>query len=350
MVPIEIPIKRYYISSMDGMSGICKYSRDFYRLVLRDRGYIFMDSARSLTSIFTAISSRDHIHIEIGIFQKKEIEILFAMLRANYKNISVTLHDAPLIRYPFHEFRTPFLNKISKFFDRFINNHGMVEQYIKKIKSIYVLSKKGVLSVKKRYGIENVQYLPHIVDTAEIIKSDTDNDNFIYFGFIGRNKGLEYALQLHRQLLASQPGINFYVVGRPLGKEKKFYDQLKEKYKKNVHYLGYIPEEQLHAIFEKALFAVLLFKDYRFFWPLNGSILYSLKKGKIVLTNKVNTIPEIIGDGENGFYLSGNLKEDSNKIIKILGDKPALNNMKEVSYRYLLQNHSGKIVNEQFND
>src|SRR5258705_13906309 len=98
-------MRRFYISSKSGISGISKYSRDFYELVLKERGYIFMDSAESITTILSTISSRDHIHIEIGIFQKKEIEILFTMLKANYKNVAITLHDAPLIKYPFYEFK-----------------------------------------------------------------------------------------------------------------------------------------------------------------------------------------------------------------------------------------------------
>ena len=60
---------------MDGESGIAKYSRDFYNLVLKEKGYRFVDSNESTITILSEITSIDHVHIEIGIFQKKEIEI-----------------------------------------------------------------------------------------------------------------------------------------------------------------------------------------------------------------------------------------------------------------------------------
>lgn len=129
-------MSNFYISSMTGLSGICKYSKDFYELVLKTKGYQFIDSGEDITTIMSAVSSRDFVHIEIGIFQKKEIEILLLMLKANYKNVSVTLHDAPLVKYPFHEFKDPLLNGFSKLYDRYINNFSAAIPLVKKIKSI----------------------------------------------------------------------------------------------------------------------------------------------------------------------------------------------------------------------
>src|SRR5688572_6928397 len=115
-------MRHFYLSSKNGISGICKYSRDFYELVLKDKGYTFVDSVNSISSILSTIASRDHVHIELGIFQKKEIEVLFLMLKANYRNISITLHDAPLLKYPFREFKNPVLNNLSKFYDLYASN------------------------------------------------------------------------------------------------------------------------------------------------------------------------------------------------------------------------------------
>jgi glycosyltransferase involved in cell wall biosynthesis len=309
-----------------------------------------MDSAESTTTILSTISSKDHVHIEIGIFQKKEIEVLFLMLGANYKHVAVTLHDAPLLKYPFHEFKHPLLNKLSKFYDKYGTRFGAIAPYLKKIKAIYVLSKKGQEAVKKRYGVEHVHYLPHIIDIKEIDTRPKNNNNFIYFGFIGRNKGIEYALQLHEQLLTTHPDLQFYIVGTPIGQEKRFYDYLRMRYKKNTHFLGYVPEEQLAEVFDAAAFALILFKNYRFFWPFSGSILYSLKKGKILLTNKMNTVPEIIEHGKNGFYLTGQLKKDMKAVTKLMHDQPLLHAMKDTVYHYLLENHSAEVVRKQFKD
>ena len=156
-------MKKYYISSVKDDTDLSRYSNDFYDLVLRDRGYVFMDSSKGFTDILSTVASRDQVHIEIGIRQKKEIELLFRMLHAKYKHVSVTLHDAPFIKFPFYEFKNPILNGISKLCDRYINNFGAMDNHIRQLKSIYVLSRKGLEQTKRKYGVENVFYLPYPV-------------------------------------------------------------------------------------------------------------------------------------------------------------------------------------------
>lgn len=161
-------MRNFYISSKDGASGICNYSSDFYERALKGKGYVFMDSIHSISEILSAVSSKDNVHIEIAIAQKKEIEILFLMLKANYRHVSVTLHDAPLIKYPFYEFKNPFLNSLSKFYDKYFTGFRLVIPYIKKLKAIYVLSQKELNVVKKTYRVENVYLLGIPIDHTEI--------------------------------------------------------------------------------------------------------------------------------------------------------------------------------------
>ena len=343
-------MKKYYISSKAGLSGICKYSHDFYELVLKDKGYIFIDSNDNLTTIFTRISSIDIVHIEIGIFQRKEIEILFAMLNANYKNVIITMHDAPLLKYPLHEFENAFFNKISKFYDKYIDKFSNSRLYLSKIKTIYVLSEKGLRAVKSKYKIDNVYFLPHIIDTTEVIIDGAINNNFIYFGFIGRNKGIEYSLKLHKQLLTNYPESNFFVIGRAMGKENHFYDFLKETYNTNVHYLGYVPEEELNEVFEMATFSLMTFKNYKFYHPFSGSLLYNLKKGKIVFATNSNSVGEVIHDGKNGFLLSGEIKKDVEIVSGIISNKHLLNDIKNEVHNYLMLNHTNTIVSNNLLD
>ncbi len=342
-------MKRFYISSHYGPSGISKYSKDFYNLILKDLDYVHIDSSAHYSEIFSAVSSRDHVHIEIGIFQKKEIEILMRMIKAKYKNIAVTLHDAPLIKYPFYDFKIPLLNKVSKFYDLHWDNFATLIPYVSKIKRIYVLSHKGVAAVKSKYHTTNVQYLPHIVNPEEIITPEKVNKHFIFFGFIGPNKGIEYSLQLHEALLKKdEPDLQFYVAGTALGSQRKYYEALKEKYVQNVHYLGYVDDEVLTDVFNKATFAILPFKEYGFFHPFSGSILHSIKKGKLVLTNNVNTVPELIKNGKTGFYLSGQLNKDVNLIKSVFESGEAVKQVIKNAQDYVIHHHSATAVKHSF--
>lgn len=332
--------KYYYISHFQGSSGICKYSRDFYQLVLKDMEYLFMDSAEDIIHILSTISSRDHVHIELGIFQEKEQEILFTMLRANYKNVSVTLHDPPLLKYPLYAFKDPFLQNVSRFYDIYINRLRWEKPFLQKIKAIYVLSRKGQLVLETRYGIDNVHYLPHVVDPMEMVKGEPGNNHFIFFGFIGRNKGIGYSLRLHRQLLEQHPDSHFYIAGRAMGKEQQYYESLRRRYQHQVHYLGYVEEEDLQDVFRRAGFVLAFFSDYRFFYPFSGSLLHSMKMGKIVLTRRVNAVDEIVREGKTGYFLSGNLKKDTALIGELMSKIPLQGSMQEEIYQYLLEHHS----------
>ena len=337
-------MKNFYISSKNGDSGIFKYSQDFYELILKEKGYIFVDSKQSVSTILSLISSKDHVHIELDIFQKNEIEIFFLMLKANYRHVSVTLHDAPLIKYPFYEFKNPLLNTISRLYDKYFNNFRMAITYMKKIKAIYVLSKKGLEAVRRKYHVENVYLLPRIINSTEIKKNTLSNNNFIYCGIIDRNKDIEYSLLLHQQLLTKYPDIAFFIIGIPSETEKSLFHSLKEKYQKNVHYYDHVQEEKLNDIFDQATFALLSFRNYKFPYPSNGRILENLKKGKIVLTTKVNGTAEIIENGRTGFYLSGVLKTDTEALTQIFNNKALLETVKEEVYNYLLLNHSAENV------
>lgn len=343
-------MKKFYISSFTGLSGICKYSQDFYHLILQNKGYEFIDSGNTLTDVMTAISSRDKVHIEIGIFQNKEIEILFSMLNSGYRNVSVTLHDAPLLKYPFHSFDNIFLNKLSKFYDQKISRFKQAGSFLSRIQSIYVLSKKGMHALRQMYHLDNVFFLPHVIHPDEIDIGTVENNNLIYFGFIGRNKKIEYCLKLHQQLLEEKPEIEFNIVGEAIGKETQYYNYLQNKYSRNVNYLGYLPDKELKNVFNNSTFAMLMFNDYKFFWPFSGSILYSLKKGKIVLTNDINTTNEIIQDHANGYLLSGHLQKDKHLLLHLMNKKEDLTGIVEQARAYLNNNHSVSKVIESFKD
>jgi glycosyltransferase involved in cell wall biosynthesis len=343
-------MKKYYISSLNGISGITKYSKDFFELVLKDKGYEFVDSDQSLSTILSMISSRDHVHIELGVFQKKELEILLAMLRGQYKNISATLHDAPLLKYPFSEFSNPLLNSFSKLLDQFGKSEKATAQLLEQLKAVYVLTKIGHDILRDKYKLSNAFYLPHIVNPGELNFSNKEKNNLVYFGFIGPNKGLDYCLQLHRELIERYPDLLLFVIGKPIGKQKEYYEKLKSKYSRNVQYLGYLPEKSVDEVYKQSSIAILPFRSYRFFYPFSGSILYSLKKGAVVFTKRNNAIPELIEEGVNGYFLSGNSTSDSRKLMQVIENHELLGKIRQQSQQYLANRHYPEVVRKFFKD
>ncbi|HMH22006.1 MAG TPA: glycosyltransferase [Puia sp.] len=343
-------MKKYYISSVKGNTAISRYSHDFYELVLRDKGYIFMDSSKSFTEILSAVASRDQVHIEIGSAQKKETELLFVMLKAKYKYVSVTLHDPPLI-FPFFEFRNPILNQLSRLYKRYINHSGSVDKYIGRIKSIYVVSRKSIDLVKRKYQVENVFYLPYIINPHEIEKNAGINNNFICFNPNGSKKEIAYCLKLHRRLIAHDPDVNLYVTSISRAGDRTFFPPLDEKKENNIHYAESQDEDLFSEAGAKATFVFMPASQDADYRRLAGSnVLEGLKKGKIVFTNNRSVTPEYIQNGKNGFYLSGSLREDTETIRKILSDPSLLARIRKETYSYLIEHHSADEVSKQFKD
>lgn len=166
-MPSHTHPRSFYISSDEHSSKTSQDSIAFYEQVMKGKDYLFIDSRQNIVDILSLVSSRDKVHIDLGYNYKIELEILFRMLTANYRDVSVTLRNEIMIKYPFREFKNPFLNTLSKLFDRYITGFRQVSPYIRKIRSIYVLSQQELLLVKKRYRVEQVYLLPLTVSKMD---------------------------------------------------------------------------------------------------------------------------------------------------------------------------------------
>lgn len=337
-----------YISNFSAESGISKYSNDFYRLVLQESGYQKLDSNQPLDSILTHVRSSDRVHLELGLFQAQEIEILLAMVRGKYKNLTVTLHDPPLIRYPFHTFHNPLLNNLSKIADRLGLTIRSTANILSKLERVYVLSDSSRTILENRLKLSNVSYMPHVVDPLEIVSTPKKGNDLIYFGFIGPNKGVDYALELHQNLLKSHPELIIHVVGKHIGRNSEYVDQIKKKYNRNVHFTGYLSEQQLRIIFSKTSYSLLPIRDYGFYIPFSASILQSMKYGNVIFTRKSNAIHETIKEGSTGLYLEGIISRDTKKLNSLLTDSDLTEQISRRSQEFVKLFHSPALVLEHF--
>jgi glycosyltransferase involved in cell wall biosynthesis len=117
-----------------------------------------------------------------------------------------------------------------------------------------------------------------------------------------------------------------------------------KKYTVNVHFTGYVADEVLDEMFGQATFSLMPFKAYKFFTPFSGSILYNLKKGKIVFTCNTNAVGEIVSEGKTGFFLTGIITEDVDSIARVMRDKAMQCGIKKSVNGFLMQNHAASVV------
>jgi len=343
-------VKKLYISEFTGTSGICRYSSDFFDLIMKPRGFLFVSSSADIAEILSGIDSDDIIHLEIGLNRNREIEILLVLIKRNHQHLSITLHDPPRLKYPYFQFNNRLLNNLSKIADLYFDNFGINKRLFGKLKKIYVLNHLSKKILETKFGLSNAIYIPHILRQEEILtEAMVENNNFLFFGFLGRNKGIERALALHREIMIKYPDSNFYIVGSTLStKVQKYIDKLHRKYSRNVHFLGFVPSENLTEVFKLANYVFLPFQERKFINPTSGSLLTSLKYNKIVFSNSVNAISEIIISGETGYFLPASLSESAVFILEKMNEKNELVAVKQNIARQLSLRFTKGAVNALF--
>jgi glycosyltransferase involved in cell wall biosynthesis len=341
-------MKKYYITNISGESGISKYSRDFFSLILKNGDYIVLDTGCiRKDDIISKLNKEDLIHIEIGSNLFLESEILIFLLKKRFKNVNITMHDAPLIRYPFFRFKNSTLNNLSKVFQIFFKNLYLDRWVYERINRIYVLNRKAKQYLQLNYKLDSIFFLPHIIDPIEISDNFNTGIDFLFFGFIGPNKGIEYALELHNRFIEEFKNSKFSIIGKPLNvKGNNYYNNLKTKFDRNKEFLGYIND--INPIFNNVSSVILPFQNYKFMYPTSGSILTALKHGKVVFTTNVNCNNELIEDNVTGFFLSGDIDNDIRLVKSILGDKNKMLQVQQSAVNLIKVNHSPEKVKDYF--
>lgn|SRR5574340_218395 len=316
---------KYYVCETRTKSGIGRYAEDFHRCVLAPAGYSLV-APSDLSRQLTGLRKGTRFHIELGAGGYEEKNFLVDLANRGFHNISVTLHDPPFVTFPFFNFKAASLNRMSRGIDWYLNSLGFTSRLLEKCNAVYVLSERGrELTLKRHKGI-NVKVIPHIVPRAKIIEDPLagGKKDILFFGFIGEGKGLDYALSLHRAIGNLIPGVKFHVIGEPAGARGVAYlERLKNTFVHDVVFHGYVSEEQLDKLFQDVGHVFLPFKDYRYICPVSGSAINALRRGKVLWTNPVNALPEMIRDRFNGIFFRSSIEANVN-LFKELAEHPDL--------------------------
>jgi glycosyltransferase involved in cell wall biosynthesis len=317
---------RYYVCNTEGKSGIAQYAIDFHNLVLGPLGYALVEPKSITRSFLTACSAASIFHIELGGTQFEERDALLRILGAGHRNVDATLHDPPFLTFPFFSFRSPLLNRLSRGVDWYLGTFGIQRRYLNQLRRVFVLSDRGAASLRQS-GAKHIERIPHIIDAATIWKSAAANSHdILYFGFIGPNKGIEYALRLHSRILSAHPTVRLHVIGEASGSGTRPYlDGLRARYQHNVVYHGYVDQHQLNALFVGARHVFLPFEEYRYIHPVSGSLINSIKRGRVLWASPVNAVPEVLIHGQNGLFLSKNVDVDAALFSELVAENAKLN-------------------------
>jgi glycosyltransferase involved in cell wall biosynthesis len=334
--------KRFHICETSSSSGVAKYALDFQSVVLEPHGYQLVSPSEIKDDYIKDVQDDQIWHLQLGAMQYSEMRVLKMLIKSGVPNVDVTLHDPPFLTFPYFPFKSKFLMRLSRGFDWYLNSFGLQRNSLKRLRRIYVLSNKGRDSLL-RLGISSAITIPHVVRPESIVKSSSEVERGIgFFGFVGPNKGLEYVLRLHERITNRIPGIKMHVIGRAIDQsQSKYFERIKTRYSKDVKYYGYVNHSGLEDVFAKIEHVFLPFEKYKYFVPASGSLINCLMRGKVVWVNPVNCVDELVADGDNGLFFSGNLDVDSDRFLKIYNNSSSLDiiTSKAVSTAFVMRNY-----------
>ena len=343
-------MKKYHLGSFSGRGGISHYSSRFFEHVLRVRGYERLDTESSNGCDFDFIKCDDTVHVEIGVNERASISALYALIDRGCHRISVTLHDPPFIAWPYFNFRSRPINLVSKVVHLYLNSFGLENSYFERINRIFVLTQLGAKSTIERHGLSNVYQLPFLVDIESLrLPVLPPPPNLLFFGFISKNKGLDYALAVHERLLTLNPQCRILVAGEAVdAPSNRYLRNLKSRYIHNVEYLGFVGDNELAEVFAQTSIALMPFLDYRTIVPASASILTAMSAGKVVCATAVNAIPELIRDGYNGLLLTGNIERDAERIQSVISNERLVIDIVGNAAHLLRSNNEPSVVGRVF--
>lgn len=313
--------KIYIAPDFGTRSGVSAYSRNFFEHVLKPEGFacFHFTSLAEFRAWQLQASSEHHFHVEIAVGTHAERAILWALLDQGAV-VDVTLHDPPYIAFPYYRSGNRWLNQASKLAQVVLPQQFFGLNKVRRIRRLYALSQRGCDRIRAAYPATDVRHLPFVC-VREPQPAPPGERALVYTGFIGKKKGLDYALQIHQALLTEFPGLIFKVVGEPVDEvTRRYFKALQQQYRDRVEYLGYADEATFTQLLSAGHVVMLPTKDYGTICPVSANILDALTLGSVVVSTRANANAEFIDDGRNGRFLFNVLADDIAMIAGLLRD------------------------------
>lgn len=223
--------------------------------------------------------------------------------------------------------------------------------YLKYVKHLIISYNNVIKEIKNDNSLQKISkkfkvlYLPQMKEMEfEDIKNNASiklKYDFIFYGRIEEYKGLDLLLEVFKD--REMQNIRLLIVGRGR-KDKEIKDKIKNII--NITFINeYVPNRDLAKYIMESKFVILPYKTATGTQTIQIANYYN----KMVLTTKVGCFLEYVKEGENGYFIDNNTKEDLKKyILKYYNVKPENNQKEKIKKMYNkfdIENISLKLYN-----
>jgi len=182
--------------------------------------------------------------------------------------------------------------------------------------------------LRNNYGCKSVTYIPHgtYVDDLDPISFNLNphpnpGNVILMFGHMAPYKGLSVMLEAFQELLKERDDIELVIAGNDHPNFPGYLESFRRKKLPRVEFLGYVEEEEVPKVFEKATIVVL---PYLTATGTSGVFHLACGFGKPIVASDLPEIRELIKEGASAILIRpGDVEELKRAIVKLL-DNPEL--------------------------
>jgi len=307
--------------------GIGRHINDIY-LSFPDRQVVFFSPSKN--------SVKNHVLVRPPLYQLlKHIALsLFLIFKMNflvkkYNLTTINVHAGPgglfLLRKPSKKLI------VTSHHTYWQQSHYIAQEWWKRLfipfeKRTYAVADR-IIAVSedtkniliKKYGIsdEKVRVIPNVVDTTRFYPLKTKKKipkSVLYIGRIDKRKGVHFLLEAAKVVISRDSSIQFYIggKGKDLSAMKNFVRQ--KNIAKNIHFLGFVPDDELNEWYNKVSVAVVpsIFEGFGI------TCIEAMAAGTPVIGTNVDGLRSIIKQGKNGWLVDyGDIESLSKAIMSL---------------------------------
>ena len=116
----------------------------------------------------------------------------------------------------------------------------------------------------------------------------------LYLGAVAKHKNIERLVQAFENISDRMPWVKLVIAGNPDQNAESVVNRITQSslFGSKIHYLGYVTDEEKHALYSNALAFIFPSLYEGFGMP----VLEAMARACPVITSKVSSLPEIVGD------------------------------------------------------
>ena len=294
-----------------------------------------------------------HWSHEFGLFcltQKTANEYLVLLEKINRLGIKQTIvyHSVPQIP---NRFFTEYFNQSSPLLDKIVVH---TNEQLLSLKNDYKVPQSKLIHIN--HGVK----LCPLYEQAEARRKlgiPLDKKVIMSMGFFGGLKGVEELIDVHSDIIKTNPDVLFYFVGglhyatAAYGKQymKECFRKILGKQLRNKFFItGFVPEETLPYYYAASNLAVLNYKPSGYLSPSGCSAKLTASKRLIITTDGTHRNDELENNKQCIKVPYNDMNKMRTEIINSLEEDntPIIEN----AYKYALENQWAKISEEYINE